>query len=111
MPDAGTSPGDVEMLGRLYGADRKTVRSLIDLIRATRTRRWAAGYRDMLPDIVGRSIDLEGYACRIRYYMFESKARSAGADRRYWLGHRRLPGSTSFWTKRPCAVPSQSPPP
>lgn len=61
-------PGDVEMLGRLYGADQATVQNLIDLAKATRARSWIAAYRDMLPDLLETYIDLEGYATRIRVY-------------------------------------------
>jgi transcriptional regulator with XRE-family HTH domain len=62
-------PGDVEMLGRLYGADRTTVQTLIDLAKATRARSWIAAYRDLLPDIQETFIDLEGYATRVRVYV------------------------------------------
>ncbi len=61
-------PGDVEILGRLYGADRDTTRTLLDLAKATRARSWTAAYRDLLTDTAATYIDLEGYACRIRCY-------------------------------------------
>jgi transcriptional regulator with XRE-family HTH domain len=61
-------PGDVEMLGRLYGADRDTIQGLVGLIKTTRARSWVAAYRDVLPDTVATCIDLESYACRIRHY-------------------------------------------
>lgn len=61
-------PGDVEMLGRLYGADQATLQTLIDLAKATRARSWIAAYRDMLPALLETYIDLEGYATRMRVF-------------------------------------------
>lgn len=61
-------PGDVEMLGRLYGADKGTVQNLIDLAKGTRARSWIAAYRDILPTALETFIDLESFATRIRVY-------------------------------------------
>lgn len=60
--------GDVERLGQLYGADRNTTLTLVDLARATRERGWTAAYRDLLTSSAETLIDQEGYACRIRCY-------------------------------------------
>jgi transcriptional regulator with XRE-family HTH domain len=61
-------PGDVEMLGRLYGADKGTVTNLVDLAKATRARSWIAAYRDILPAALETYIDLESFATRMRVY-------------------------------------------
>lgn len=60
--------GDVERLGRIYGADPETTLILVALARATRGRTWTAAYRDLLTDSAETLIDLEGYASRIRCY-------------------------------------------
>jgi hypothetical protein len=61
-------PGDVELLARLYGADKTTIDSLIHLAKATRARTWVNAYRHLLTDSQETSIDLEAYATRIRCY-------------------------------------------
>lgn len=60
--------GDVGLLGRLYGADRDSMRSLVSLARATRTRSWVVAYQDVLPEGVATSVDLESYASHICCY-------------------------------------------
>lgn len=62
-------PGDVEMLGRLYGADDKTTELLAELAKGTRARSWTAAYRDLVSESFETFVDLEGYACRIRCYV------------------------------------------
>jgi transcriptional regulator with XRE-family HTH domain len=61
-------PGDVELLARLYDADKTTIDSLIHLAKTTRARTWVGAYRHLLTDSQETSIDLEAYATRIRCY-------------------------------------------
>jgi transcriptional regulator with XRE-family HTH domain len=62
-------PGDVEMLGRLYGSDRETIDVLTGLAKATRTRSWVNAYHDVIPESLEMYIDLEGYASRAHCYL------------------------------------------
>lgn len=67
-PKARYKPGDVEMLGRLYGADRTTIDVLLGLARSTKVESWFSAFRDVMPDNFQMYIDLETYANRIRWY-------------------------------------------
>lgn len=62
-------PGDVEMLCRLYGADRATIEGMVRLAKGTRVLSWLANYRDVLTDVQETYFDLEGYATRVRCYV------------------------------------------
>jgi hypothetical protein len=63
-------PGDMEQLGRLYGADRETLEMLIHLAKQTRQSGWLTGYhRHVLTDSQSTYLDLEAYAIRVRSYV------------------------------------------
>lgn len=61
-------PGDVEILGRLYGANKDTIESLTELAKATRAHTWVGAYRDLLTPAQEAYLDLEAHATRIRCY-------------------------------------------
>lgn len=61
-------PGDMEVLGRLYGADQPTTDTLVQLAKATRGHSWAGAYRDLLTPAQETYLDLEAYATHIRCY-------------------------------------------
>lgn len=62
-------PGDVEILGRLYGADTATIESLTQLAKATRAHTWVGTYRGLLTPVQERYLELEAHATRIRCYV------------------------------------------
>jgi transcriptional regulator with XRE-family HTH domain len=61
-------PGDIEMLGRVYGADAETIDILVGLARTIKNKSWFSSYRDVLPANFEMYVDLEAYANRIRWY-------------------------------------------
>jgi transcriptional regulator with XRE-family HTH domain len=61
-------PGDLTVLGRLYGADRKTLDLLGRLSEGTRVRSWIGAYRDVVSDRLETYLGMEGYASRVRSY-------------------------------------------
>lgn len=67
-PRCRLKPGDMEQLGRLYGADQETLDMLVGLARRTRERGWLAGYSRVLAKSRTIYHDLEAYAVRVRCY-------------------------------------------
>jgi transcriptional regulator with XRE-family HTH domain len=61
-------PGDVELLGRLYGADRTMLELLTHLAKKTRVAGWLDEFRDVLTDAGETYLDLEAYAVKVRCY-------------------------------------------